>query len=445
MARARRIESSTSVEAAVPATDAAEPIVHATDTAESRPLVLDAADPLASLRERFELPRGQDGRPLIYFCGHSLGPLPKASREIVDEELDAWAELGIGGHFRSDAPWFTYPDLLAEPTARIVGARPNEVVTMNALSVNLHFLFASFYRPTPERYRIAMEEGAFPSDRYAVASQVRQRGLDPAAAVAWLRPRSGEDLLRTEDVEAFLRDEGGDVALVWLPGLQFLTGQRLDVARITAAAHRAGALAGWDLAHAAGNVPLRLHDWDVDFAVWCTYKYLNAGPGSIGQAFVHERFGNDATVPRLAGWWGNDPETRFDMGPRFEPRMGAAGWQVSNPPILALASLRASLALFDEAGMDALRARSVRLTGYLEELLDAAGIGPIVTPRDPEARGAQLSIRVGPRAREVDAALAAGGAIVDFREPDIVRVAPAPLFSTFHEVWRFTRLLAEVL
>jgi kynureninase len=290
-----------------------------------------------------------------------------------------------------------------------------------------------------------MEAGAFPSDRYAIASHLRSRGINPAQAIGLVEPRPGESTLRTEDVEARIAEEGSQLALVWLPGLQYLTGQRLDIERITAAGAAARSVVGWDLAHAAGNVPLRLHDWGVDFAVWCTYKYMNAGPGSIGQAFVHERWARDVDLPRYAGWWGNDPETRFAFSAEFEPRDGAAGWQISNPPILALAPLRASLAIFDEVGIDVIRARSERLTAYLESLLDALGIGEQITPRDPAARGAQLSLRVGDRAEHVEHALAQRGAVIDFREPDVIRFAPAPLYNTFHEAWRFAHLLREVL
>jgi kynureninase len=417
----------------------------ALDLSEAEALRLDAADPLTGYRDRFEMPLGPDGEPAMYFCGHSLGPLPHAARTSVDEELDAWGRLGIGGHFRELAPWFTYAELLAEATARVVGALPVEVVTMNALTVNLHMLLASFYRPTNERFRVLMEAGAFPSDRYAMASHLRSRGVNPAQAIRLVEPRAGEATLRTEDIEARIAEEGSQLALVWLPGVQYLTGQRLDIERITAAGAGTGCVVGWDLAHAPGNVPLRLHDWGVDFAVWCTYKYMNAGPGSIGQAFVHERWARDVDLPRYAGWWGNDPETRFAFSADFEPRDGAAGWQVSNPPILALAPLRASLAIFDEVGMEVIRARSERLTAYLESHLDALGIGEQITPRDAAARGAQLSLRVGARAQRVERDLGQRGVVIDLREPDVIRFAPAPLYNTFHEAWRFARVLAEVL
>lgn len=412
---------------------------------EAEALALDRADPLSAYRARFELPHAADGTLAIYVCGHSMGALPRAAREAVEAELDAWSRLGVEGHFRPDAPWFTYSDLFAEPTARLVGARPTEVVTMNTLSINLHTLFASLYRPTRDRYKVLIEDGAFPSDRYAVVAQLRWRGIDPADALVVARPREGEDTLRTEDLEALIARHAPSIALTWLPGVQYLTGQLLEMERITAAAHAAGALAGWDLAHAAGNVPLRLHDWGVDLAVWCSYKYLNGGPGSIGQAFVHERWASDPDLVRLAGWWGNDPATRFDVAEAFVPRPGAASWQASNPAVLAMAPLRASLAMFDEVGMAALRERSVRLTGALQALLDAIPGVETITPRDPAARGAMLSLRVRTRPRELFAALSERGVILDYREPGILRLAPAPLYNTFHEAWRISRIVAEAM
>ncbi|MEO7119220.1 MAG: kynureninase [Candidatus Limnocylindrales bacterium] len=410
---------------------------------EAYALELDAADPMTPFRDRFELPVGEDGQPSIYVCGHSLGPLPKAARTLVEEELDAWSKLGIDGHFRDEAPWFTYSDLFDEPTARLVGAKPSEVVTMNGLTVNLHVLLSSFYRPSRERFKVLIEEGAFPSDRYAIQTHLRQRGVDPAEALVLARPRQGEDSLRSEDIEGLIADLGPSLALVWLPVVQYFTGQVIDVPRLTRAGHAVGSLVGWDLAHAAGNVPTQLHGWEVDFAVWCTYKYMNGGPGSIGQAFVHERWHADPSVIRSAGWWGNDPETRFSVPFEFEPRPGAAGWQASNPAILAMAPLRASLALFDEAGMDALRERSIRLTGYLQALLDETGLVETVTPRGANARGAMLSIRVRARPRETQQALQKRGVILDFREPDAIRLAPAALYTTFHEVWRLVQVIRE--
>lgn len=407
---------------------------------------LDATDPVPSLRDRFEIPRDPDGDEVTYLVGHSLGLLARSARELVIEELDRWSALGVEGHFRGETPWFTYSDLFSAPMARLVGAHEDEVVAMNTLTVNLHVLFGSFYRPTRERYKVLIEAGAFPSDRWAVMEQLRLHGVDIRDGLLVAEPRPGEDLLRTEDIEALIAANRDALALVWLPGIQYVTGQVLDMERLTAAGHAAGALVGWDLAHAAGNVPTRLHDWDADFAVWCTYKYLNGGPGSIGGAFVHARWGTDPSLVRLAGWWGNDPATRFKVAFDFVPRPGAAGWQASNPSVLAMAPLRASLALFDEVGIDRLRERSVRLTAALEAELRATGLVDIVSPADPAARGAMLCLRLRTPGigKRIERELAARGVLVDHREPDILRLAPVPLFSTFHDVWRVARTLREV-
>ena len=406
------------------------------------------AQPL-DFRSRFALPLGSDGRPLIYLTGNSLGLMPLRAPARVEQVMDQWARLAVEGHFSGGDPWYTYHDQFREPMARVVGARPGEVVVMNTLTVNLHLMLATFWQPVPGRTRIVIEADAFPSDTYAVESHVQARGFDPAEVVVQLRPRTGEDLLRTEDIEGFLADEGESVALVMLPGVQYFTGQRLDIERITAAAHRAGARAGFDLAHAAGNVPLALHDWNVDFAVWCTYKYLNAGPGAIAAAFVHERHGNDRDLPRLAGWWGNDPATRFRMhlNPHFVPRPGAEGWAASNPPILAMAPLLASLELFDEAGMPALRRQSLALTGALEAGLRAAAgdRATILTPADPEARGCQLSVLVPENSRAVFDHLRASGVVADYRQPDVIRLAPVPLYNTLEEMHQVARHFSAAL
>jgi kynureninase len=413
---------------------------------EATALRLDADDPVPSLRDRFELPLAPDGGHAVYVVGHSLGALPRSAREAVIEELDAWSRLGVEGHFREHDPWFTYSDLFSAPLARLVGAEPAEVVAMNTLTVNLHILFGSFYQPTRERYKVLIEAGAFPSDRWAVMEQLRLHGVDVRDGLVLARPRPGEDLLRTEDIEALIAANRESLALVWLPGIQYVTGQVLEMERLTAAGHAAGALVGWDLAHAAGNIPLRLHDWGADFAVWCTYKYLNGGPGSIGAAFVHSRWGSDPSLVRLAGWWGNDPATRFAVGFDYVPVPGAAGWQASNPSILAMAPLKASLALFDEVGIDGLRERSLRLTAALAAELDATGLVDIVTPADPAMRGAMLCLRlrVPGRGKAIESALAARGVLLDYREPDILRLAPVPLYNTFHDIWRLTRILREV-
>jgi kynureninase len=405
----------------------------------------DAGDPLHRFRDQFHIPQRPDGRPVIYFCGHSLGLQPRAARARVEEELDAWARLGVEAHFQGKAPWYSYHEQLRESGARLVGARPHEVVFMNSLTVNLHLLMATFYRPTLQRPCILIDEPAFPSDLYAVKSQIQFHHFDPGQALLTLRPREGEQTIRIEDLEAVLEKRGREIAVVWLNAVNYLSGQFFDLERITERAQQHGCKVGLDLAHAAGNVVLKLHDWNVDFAVWCGYKYLNGGPGTVGGCFVHETHGRNLDLPRLAGWWGNDPATRFQMHSEFIPQPGADGWQVSNPPILAMAPLRASLALFDEASMPALRAKSEWLTGYLEYLLERipAGRFEVITPRDPAQRGCQLSILVYDRPRELLQALERAEVVCDFREPNVIRVAPAPLYNTFHEVWTFARILTR--
>lgn len=407
----------------------------------------DAVDALASFREAFHIPRPGAG---AYLCGHSLGLQPKAAAAILAEELDCWAQRAVDGHFESARPWLSYHEALAPPLARLAGAAPLEVVAMNTLTVNLHLMLASFYRPTRERCKILIEKGAFSSDRYAVAAQIRWRGFEPAESLVEIAPRPGEDLIRTQDVCERIERESRSLALVILPAVQYLTGQRFDLQSIAAVARRCGCIVGFDLAHAIGNTPLQLHDWDVDFAVWCGYKYLNGGPGAIGGCFVHERHANARDLPRLAGWWGHDKASRFAMPEEFRPLPGAEGWQLSNIPIFSAAPLLASLRLFDEAGLAALRAKSVRLTGYLEALLDAqaADALTIITPRDPEARGAQLSLRLHrPRdqARATFEALHRRGFVGDWREPDVIRVAPVAFYNTFVEVWEFAAALTQEL
>lgn len=410
---------------------------------------LDAIDPLREHRRHFCVPTTKRGEEAIYLCGNSLGLMPKRARDEVQRELDDWATLGVEGHFHAKTPWFSYHEIFRESGARLVGGRPGEVVMMNSLTVNLHLMMVSFYRPQGTRTRILIEDGAFPSDTYAVKSHLATRGLDWREHLVLAAPRPGEHVLRNDDLETLIAREGDRLALTLLSGVQFRTGQAFAMRRLTAAAHRVGALAGWDLAHAAGNLELALHDWSVDFACWCSYKYLNAGPGAIAGCFVHERHGRDFDLPRYAGWWGNDPATRFRMHliPDFTPREGADGWQVSNPPILAMAPLKASLDLFDQIGMSALRAKSRVLTGYLYWLLRETGVGgawEVVTPTDAEDRGCQLSILVHDRPRERFAALTEAGVVCDFREPNVIRVAPTPSYNTFLEAWRFARLLASL-
>nr|MBA2743463.1 kynureninase [Chthoniobacterales bacterium] len=380
--------------------------------------------------------------------GNSLGLMPKTTRAVVDQELDDWARLGVDGHLESTTPWYSYHEMVREPAARLIGARPHEVVCMNSLTVNLHLMMASFYRPTKARFKILMEEPAFPSDTYAVKSQIAHHGLDPRDALVLACPRGGEFTVWQDDIEALIERQGDQISLVLFAGVNFFTGQLFDIERITAAARRHGCTVGVDLAHAVGNVPLSLHDWNVDFAVWCSYKYLNSGPGAVGGAFVHERHAKNTELPRLAGWWGNDPATRFQMHllPEFVPVASADSWALSNPPIFSLAPLRASFAIIDEAGgVGALRAKSVKLTGYLQFLLDQIGSGKftVITPREPSQRGCQLSILVHEHLKDLFAELEAAGVKCDFREPNVIRAAPTPLYNTFHEVWRFARILAE--
>ena len=408
----------------------------------------DEADPLRAFRDRFHIPKAPDGSDAIYFAGNSLGLQPKSVRALLDEELADWAKHGVAGHFKGKHPWFRYHEQFREPAGRLVGAGPDETVLMNTLTVNLHLMMVSFYRPTKTRFKILMEDAAFPSDTYAVKTQLRYHGLDPNEALIIAKPRSGERLILQEDIETILADEGDTIALVLLGGVNFFTGQLFDMARITAAAHDRGCVVGFDLAHAAGNVPVRLHDWDVDFAAWCNYKYLNGGPGAVGGCFVHQRHASRSDLLRFGGWWGNDPETRFRMHleSEFVPQPGADGWQISNPPIFGLTAVKASYDLFDEAGMDNLCEKSRRLTGYLEFLIDQTGGDRflVITPRDPDRRGCQLSILVRDGAKELVDSLTADGVVCDFRPPDVIRVAPVPLYNTFHDVWQFANIMTRM-
>jgi kynureninase len=418
----------------------------------------DAADPLRAFRARFALPHDAHGEPLTYLCGHSLGLMPLAARERVLEELEDWANLGVEGHEHARRPWIPYHENLTAGLALIAGGEPSEVIAMNSLTANLHLMLASFYRPQGRRGAILMEAGAFSSDRHAVASQIAWRGLDPEAALIELAPAPGEDTVPEAAIEATLAARGEEIALVLWPGVQFRTGQAFDVARIVRAAHAHGCIAGIDLAHSVGNVPLAMHQSDADFAVWCSYKYLNAGPGAIGGCFVHQRHvdaqprtRHTGALPgaRLAGWWGHEAPTRFLMEPSFQAAAGAAAWQLSNPSILAAAPLLASLSIFSEAGIAPLREKSLALTGFLETQLEplAADVG-IITPREPGRRGCQLSLRIrggAGRGRQVFEALMKRGVIVDWRAPDIIRVAPVPLYNGFEDAFTFATTLAQVL
>ncbi|MFQ5589790.1 MAG: kynureninase [Phycisphaerae bacterium] len=408
-------------------------------------LSLDADDALQTYRQRFHIPEGPDHRQVIYFCGNSLGLQPTSVRDVIDQELNDWAGLGVDAHFDGNTPWYSYHEIFRDSGARLVGANPGEVVMMNSLTVNLHLMLVSFYRPTRQRYKILVDGPTFPSDTYAIKSQIMHHGLDPRSALIIVEPRAGEHSIRMEDLEEILDREGERIAVVMCAGVNFFTGQVMDMRRIVEAAHRAGCYVGFDLAHAVGNIPLHLHEWGADFAVWCNYKYVNSGPGAVAGCFVHKRHADRPDLPRFAGWWGNDPKTRFRMHllADFMPQSGAAGWQVSNPPIMALAPLRASLAVFDEVGMPALRAKSVRLTGYLAYLVDlmASARYEVITPSNTEARGCQLSILVHDAPNKMFQELRACRVVGDFREPNVIRVAPVPLYNTFHEVWRFARIL----
>jgi kynureninase len=416
-------------------------------TDEDSALQLDRDDPLRDFRDKFHLPKGKDGKPLLYFAGNSLGLMPKSARAIVEQELDDWARLGVDAHLKAKTPWYSYHETVRESAARLVGAHPNEVICMNSLTVNLHLMMATFYRPTGSRFKILMEEPAFPSDTYAVKSQLVHHGMNPKEALILARPRDGEFTVRPDDLESIIMKHANEIALVMIGGVNFFTGQYFDIPRITSAAQKRGITVGIDLAHAVGNVSLAIHDWNVDFAVWCSYKYLNAGPGAVAGAFVHERHATNTNLPRLAGWFGNDPNTRFRMHlePEFIPVPTADGWQVSNPPILSMAPLGASFAIFEEAGgMEPLREKSIKLTGYLQFLLDNLGSNrfSVITPPQPNDHGCQLSIQAHEHPRELFANLEAADVRCDFREPNVIRAAPTPLYNTFHEVWRFAEILA---
>ncbi|HUP76860.1 MAG TPA: kynureninase [Acidimicrobiales bacterium] len=408
----------------------------------------DRVDPLRTMRHRFARPHGRAGADdshgeVAYLCGHSLGLMPSAARDDVEAVLDAWASLGVEGHFDGADPWYRYDEALAPAMAALVGAEQGEVALMGTLTANLHHLFASFFEPSGRRTKILIEATTFPSDRYAVIAQLRWHGLDPREHLVEVEPDPA-GLYGIDCWRDVLAERGEEIALVWLGGVNYLTGESLDVPGIVAAGHRAGCLVGFDLAHAAGNVALQLHAWDVDFAVWCTYKYLNAGPGAVAALFVHQRHGTDPRRVRLAGWWGNDPATRFDMPLDFVPVSGAAGWRMSNPPILSLAPLRASLALFAEAGAEPLHTKSRALSTYAIAQLSALGSVEVLTPTDPQRRGSQVSIKVPGRAVMLERALRERGVLVDVRPPDVVRFAAVPLYCSMRDVGRLIEAVQSV-
>lgn len=406
---------------------------------------LDDMDTLFAIRQRFLIPSHQDDEEVIYLCGNSLGLQPVSAGYLFNQELKKWAELGVDGHFAENQPWFSYAEDCRASLARLVGAKVHEVIAMNTLTVNLHLLMISFYKPTSDRYKIIMEAGAFPSDQYAMETQVRMHHLDPNEVIVELTPREGEYTLREEDILAAIEEHGNTLSLVMMGGVHYYTGQLFPLQKIANKAHEVGALCGFDLAHAAGNVVLELHDWEVDFACWCSYKYLNAGPGAVGAVFIHEKWSNNSEVFRLGGWWGNNPEDRFKMEKGFIPSNGAQSWQMSNAPIFNMVGLKSSLDIFDVVAMAKLREKSIVLTSYLYFLLEPLeqyGF-KILTPESPEQRGAQLSLLFGAEGKKVFDYLSVQGVIADWREPNVIRVAPVPLYNTFEEVYRFAKLIEE--
>jgi len=402
---------------------------------------LDKQDPLNTYRDKFHFPQFQ-GKNCIYFCGNSLGLQPKSVEGYIQQELEDWKKLGVEGHFDGKNPWMYYHHFVEKQAAKLVGASPEEVVLMNTLSVNLNLLMVSFYRPTAQRYKIMVEADAFPSDHYAVQQQAKFHGFDPSEAIIQLYPRAGEYTLRTSDILQAIEENGEELALVMLGGVNYYTGQFFDLPAITSKGHHIGAQVGFDLAHAAGNVLLDLHDWDVDFATWCSYKYLNSGPGGVSGVFIHQKHHNNPDIPRFAGWWGHDEKTRFKMDKTFVPIASAAGWQMSNAQILPMAAHWASLEIFEEVGMEALRRKSEKLTSYLEQLLDEGDFGfEIITPRDVSQRGCQLSLLTGDNGKELFKKLQAHGVIADWREPNVIRIAPVPLYNSYEDCWRFVEIL----
>lgn len=410
---------------------------------------LDATDALRKFCDQFHIPE-INGKQVIYLAGNSLGLLPKKARDYAEQEFLDWQHHGVEAHFHAKNPWMYYHHFCEEALAKIVGADKNEVVAMGSLTANLHLLMVSFYRPTKTRYKIMMEANAFPSDQYAMETQVCYHGLDPDDAVIEMKPREGEFTLRTEDILEAIKDNADQLATIMFGGVNYLSGQLFDMKAITEAGHAAGAMVGFDLAHTVGNVPVKLHEWQVDFACWCSYKYLNSGPGGVAGIFVHEKHGNNPDLPRFAGWWGNEEATRFKMEKGFHPQAGAAGWQVSNAPVFPMAIHRASLELYDEAGMENLRNKSLQLTAYLEFIIDDFNNNhpsktlQIITPKDPAWRGCQLSLIASANGKEIFNRLTEACVITDWREPNVIRMAPVPLYNSFEDVWNVGRVLREL-
>jgi len=408
---------------------------------------LDSEDPLASYRDKFHIPKDKNGQDWLYFTGNSLGLQPKTTQKYIQQELDDWANYGVEGHFEAKNPWMLYHELLTASMAKIVGAKPIEVVVMNTLTTNLHLLMVSFFRPTKTKYKIVIESDAFPSDRYAVQSQLQFHGFDSASGLVEWKPRQGEELLRIEDLETILAEQGDEIALLLIGGVNYYTGQYLDLKRIAKLGHAKNCMVGIDLAHGAGNVSPDLHDSGIDFAAWCSYKYLNAGPGSLGGLFVHEKHANNRGLPRFAGWWNHNKETRFNMRQPFDVMKGAEGWQLSNPPILSMAAIKASLDMFDEVGMKALRNKSEKLTGYFEFLIHQMNSDSIkiITPSNPKERGCQLSMQVKNADKSLHKKLTKNNIITDWREPDVIRCAPVPLYNRFEDVFKMVAVLKSLL
>ncbi|WP_428742360.1 kynureninase [Tenacibaculum sp.] len=408
---------------------------------------LDKEDNLAHLRAQFHIPKDTKGNDWLYFTGNSLGLQPKQTQQYIQQELDDWAKYGVEGHFEARNPWMPYHEFLTNSMAKIVGAKPLEVVVMNTLTTNLHLLMVSFYQPTKTKYKIVIESDAFPSDRYAVQSQLKFHGFDTEEGLIEWKPREGEELLRIEDLEKIVNEQGDEIALLLIGGVNYYTGQYLDIKRIAEIGHAKNCIVGIDLAHGAGNISPELHDSGVDFAAWCTYKYLNSGPGSLAGLFVHEKHAHNKELPRFAGWWNHNKETRFNMRQPFDVMPGAEGWQLSNPPILSMAAIRASLDMFEEVGMEALRAKSEKLTGYFEYLINQIDTDriKIITPSNPKERGCQLSIQVKNADKSLHKKLTENNIITDWREPDVIRCAPVPMYNSFEDVYRMVEILKTLL
>lgn len=406
---------------------------------------LDKNDALKSYRSLFHIPVDDKGKECIYFCGNSLGLQPKTTKKFINEVLDDWAKFGVDGHTEAKHPWLPYHEFLTDTMAKIVGAKPIEVVVMNTLTTNLHLLMVSFYQPTAKKYKIVIESDAFPSDKYAVESQVKFHGYNPKDAIVYWKPRKGEELLQIEDLQQIVDEQGDEIAMFLIGGVNYYTGQVFDLKKIAEIGHSKNIKVGIDLAHGVGNIQPNLHDSNVDFAAWCTYKYLNSGPGSLGALFVHEKYANADELNRFAGWWSHNKKTRFNMRKEYDVLPGAEGWQLSNPPILSMAAIRASLAIFKEVGMEKLREKSMNLTAYLAFLITEINSEKIkiITPRDRNQRGAQLSIQVKDADKSLHKKLSKAGVVSDWREPDVIRVAPVPLYNSFEDVYRFVSILKD--